>query len=222
MLTFRLAHALRLHLTHTRRNKFLTHHFVPQLKLADAVPITHSHDSDRASPIYDAHALQKFPAENFFRPLAAILTSLRSLRSSHRLCLSLSTHALRAISEIVLRTRLKNLSNPCGTLEVSLRDSQESCRYASTLNALDLIVTKMTNTSSLRSSFFARSTSSTKSAILGLVFRPQKGSVFWSHFSHHTINSSTPYFYTIILTSHRRQHFHHIINTHRNHEKHEK
>src|SRR3989338_9137573 len=81
--------------------------------------------------------------------------STRSLRSSRRFarcdpriaCAHLyPTHALRAISKIVLRTRLKNLSNPCGTLEVSLRDSQESCRCASTLIALDLIVTKMTNT----------------------------------------------------------------------------
>ena len=142
MLTFRLAHALRLHLTHTRRNKFLTHHFVHQLKLADAVPITHSHDSDRASPIMMRMRFKNFLSKIF---------STRSLRSSRRCarcdpriaCAHLfSTHTLRAISEIVLRTWLKNLSNPCGTLEVSLRDSQESCRCASTLNALDLIVTK--------------------------------------------------------------------------------
>ena len=162
-----------------RRNNFRTHHFFRQLKLAHAVPITHSHDSDRASPIYDVHALQKFPIENFFHPLAAILTSLCSLRSSHRLCSSLSTHALRAISEIVLRTRLKNLSNPCGTLEVSLRDSQESCRCASTLNALDLIVTKMTNTHHFVISFSLDRSSIDKICDFGALFSTlKKGSIF--------------------------------------------
>src|SRR3989338_6400160 len=105
--------------------------------------------------------------------------SARSLRSSRRCarcdpriaCAHLyPTHALRAISEIVLRTRFKNLSNPCGTLEVSLRDSQESFRCASTLNALDLIVTKMTNTHHFVISFSLDRSSIDKICDFGALF----------------------------------------------------
>ena len=111
MLTLRLAHALRLHLTHTRRNKFLTHHFVHQLKLAGAVPIIHSHDFDRASPIYDVHAFKNFLTK-IFSPAHC---------DSHVAALV----AILASPVIILQRSVRSRTHT--TLRVKLSDSRTRC-----------------------------------------------------------------------------------------------